>query len=148
MDELRVLLRDRTGVTAFFSFSTQMKPGQNCFRVFGPINALTVDLTSGSVIRHPGGGHKSYLTFVRPQLQVAREQIANSWRNFRAIVGRRLYQDAGMRELIERFHRSAAGGGAPPIPYREVLLTARIMDGIFAQYPAADARAAAGSAKG
>jgi predicted dehydrogenase len=137
MDEVRVLLRDKNGLTALFSFSTQIKPGQNCLRLFGPENSLTVDLTSGSVIRHPGKSHKSYLAFVRPQWQVASDQIANSLRNFRAIVGRRLYQDAGMRELIERFHRSVSGSGDPPIPYREIVLTSRIMDRIFERYPTA-----------
>ena len=41
-----------------------------------------------------------------------------------------------MKELIERFYNSIREGGEPPIPYREIILTARIMDEIFAQiYP-------------
>jgi len=49
---------------------------------------------------------------------------------------RRLYQDFGMKEQIERFDNSIRTGSAPPIPYREIILTARIMDEIFAQiYP-------------
>jgi hypothetical protein len=41
-----------------------------------------------------------------------------------------------MKELIERFYDSIRAGGALPIPYREIILTARIMDEIFAQiYP-------------
>ena len=49
----------------------------------------------------------------------------------------RLYQDFGMKELIERFYNSIRTGSPPPIPYREIILTARIMDEIFAQiYPA------------
>ena len=46
---------------------------------------------------------------------------------------RRLYQDFGMKELIERFYNSIREGGEPPIPYREIVLTAQIMDEIFAQ---------------
>ena len=42
-----------------------------------------------------------------------------------------------MKELIERFYDSIRSNGPPPIPYREIILTARIMDEIFAQiYPA------------
>jgi hypothetical protein len=42
-----------------------------------------------------------------------------------------------MKELIERFYNSIRLGDPSPIPYREILLTARIMDEIFAQiYPA------------
>jgi predicted dehydrogenase len=140
MDEMRVLMRDSTGLTATFSFSTQMKPGQNCFRLYGPVNSLTVDLTSGSVIRHASGGDKSYLTFVRPQLRLARQYLSNSMRNFRAILGKRLYQDSGMKELIEQFHNSAAGKCPPPIPYREIVLTSRLMDRIFDHYPARQSR--------
>ena len=41
-----------------------------------------------------------------------------------------------MKELIERFYNSIQKGSHPPIPYREIILTARIMDEIFAQiYP-------------
>ena len=41
-----------------------------------------------------------------------------------------------MKELIERFYNSIEKGNPLPIPYREIILTARIMDEIFAQiYP-------------
>ena len=41
-----------------------------------------------------------------------------------------------MKELIERFYNSIQKGNPLPIPYREIILTARIMDEIFAQiYP-------------
>ena len=38
-----------------------------------------------------------------------------------------------MKELIERFYNSIRSDSPPPIPYREIILTARIMDEIFAQ---------------
>ena len=41
-----------------------------------------------------------------------------------------------MKELIERFYNSIRLGDPLPIPYREIILTAQIMDEIFAQvYP-------------
>ena len=41
-----------------------------------------------------------------------------------------------MNELIERFYNSIRTGDEPQIPYREIILTARIMDEISAQvYP-------------
>jgi hypothetical protein len=40
---------------------------------------------------------------------------------------------SGMKCLIESFYRAIAEDTPPPIPYREILLTARIMDTIFAQ---------------
>jgi hypothetical protein len=41
--------------------------------------------------------------------------------------------DGGMKVLVESFHRSIREDGPLPIPYREILLTARIMDAIFDQ---------------
>jgi hypothetical protein len=42
-----------------------------------------------------------------------------------------------MKELIERFYNSIRTGAPVPIPYREIILTARLMDEVFAQvYPA------------
>lgn len=38
-----------------------------------------------------------------------------------------------MKELIERFYNSIRLRGEPPIPYREIILTSRIMDEIFSQ---------------
>ena len=41
-----------------------------------------------------------------------------------------------MKELIERFYNSVRLEKPVPIPYREIILTAQIMDEIFAQiYP-------------
>ncbi len=132
MDELRVLIRDSRETTAYFCFTTQARPGPNQLRVWGPENSIDVDLVSGTVFRRRGRSFKSYLTFVVPPLLVAGTQIANSVRNLTAILRWRLYQDSGMKDLVEAFHRSIAEGGAPPIPYREILLTARLMDAIFA----------------
>ena len=38
-----------------------------------------------------------------------------------------------MKELIERFYQSVRGQASIPISYREIILTARVMDEIFGQ---------------
>lgn len=133
LDELRVLLRDRAGTTAFFCFTTQVRPGLNRLQLYGPRNSITVDLTSGSVYTHQGRNYKSYLVFVAPPLIAARQHLGNAARNIISIARRRLYQDSGMQELIQRFYESFTAGGALPIPYRDILVTARIMDSVFAE---------------
>jgi hypothetical protein len=136
MDELSVLLQDKHGTTAQFCFSTQFKPALNRLRIYGPCNSLMVDILTGTLVRSPGASYKSYLTYFVPPLRNAREHLRNARRNVANFLRRRLYQDFGMKELIERFYNSIRMGGPPPIPYREILLTARIMDEIFAQiYP-------------
>jgi predicted dehydrogenase len=132
LDELRVLIRDKSGTTAFFCFSTQIK-GLNELRIYGPANSVTVDIATGSLIRKQSRAYKSYLTYFIPPLENAREHLRNARCNVINVLRRRRYQDFGMKELIERFYNSIRLRGEPPIPYREIILTARIMDEIFSQ---------------
>jgi Predicted dehydrogenases and related proteins len=135
LDELRVLIRDKHGTTAFFCFSTQVK-GLNLLRAYGPSGSISANIITGSLIRSPSRSYKSYLTYFIPPLKVAREHFRNGLRNVANFLRRRLYQDFGMKELIERFYDSIRKGNPLPIPYREIILTAKIMDEIFAQiYP-------------
>jgi predicted dehydrogenase len=135
LDELRVFIRDKSGTTAFFCFSTQIK-GLNQLRVYGPSGSITADIITGSLIRNKNRSYKSYLTYFVPPLNNAREHLRNLRLNVTNFMRQRLYQDFGMKELIERFYSTIRTGGDPPISYREITLTARIMDEIFAQiYP-------------
>jgi predicted dehydrogenase len=135
-DELRVLVRDRSGTTAFFSFSTQIKPGLSHVRVCGPKNSIFAEMLTGTLVRIKNVPSKSYLTFFVPPLHHAREHLRSAWRSIFDFIRGDLHQDFGMKQLIERFYQSIIYKTAPPIPYREILLTARIMDEIFAQvYP-------------
>jgi|SRR5438552_1655064 len=140
LDELRVVLRDKTGTTAFFCFSTQIK-GINQLRIYGADGWMVADIITGSLVRASSHSYKSYLTYFIPSFKYAREHTRNVVLSLTNFVRRRLYQDFGMKELIERFYKSVAEGGSVPIPYREIILTARIMDEIFAQIcPAARER--------
>jgi len=132
LDELRVLIRDKNGTTAFFCFSTRIK-GLNELRIYGPANSVTVDIATGSLTRKQSRAYKSYLTYFIPPLKNAREHLRNARCNVINFLRRRRYQDFGMKELIERFYNSIRLRGEPPIPYREIILTARIMDEIFSQ---------------
>ncbi|PYJ46737.1 MAG: gfo/Idh/MocA family oxidoreductase [Verrucomicrobia bacterium] len=132
LDELRVLIRDKSGTTAFFCFSTQIK-GLNELRIYGPANSVTVDIVTGSLTRKQSRAYKSYLTYFIPPLKNAREHPRNATCNVINFLRRRRYQDFGMKELIERLYNSIRLRGEPPIPYREIILTARLMDEIFSQ---------------
>ena len=132
LDELRVLVRDKAGRTGFFCFSTQLK-GLNQLRLHGPEGSMVVDHISGTVVRNKYRSCKSYLTYFLPPLRAAREHLRNARINVTNFVRQRLYQDSGMKELIERFYNSIRSGSPAPVPYREIILTARIMDEIFAQ---------------
>jgi hypothetical protein len=66
-------------------------------------------------------------------VSLARSYGRNLLQNVAAFLKSDFHQDAGMKTLIERFYRSIQFGEPLPIPYREILLTAEIMDEIFGQ---------------
>ena len=77
LDELRVMIRDKSGTTASFCFSTQIK-GLNQLRVYGPSGSVTADIITGSLVRNKSRSYKSYLTYFVPPLKNAREYFRNA----------------------------------------------------------------------
>ena len=75
---------------------------------------MIADIITGSLIRQGNRSYKSYLTYFIPPLKNAREHLRNARRNVANFARRRLYQDFGMKELIERFYNSIRTGRAAP----------------------------------
>ena len=136
IDELRVIISDEQQTTAYFTFSSQMRPSLHQLRLYGSKNGLILDQDQEILIRLPGKRFKSYAeTFVSPVLE-ARQQLANVFGNLNTFLKRDFQVKSGMKFLIESFYRSILRGTPMPLPYREILLTARIMDTIFEQLDA------------
>jgi predicted dehydrogenase len=133
LDELRVIIKDVNGVTAYFAFSTQIRPSLHQFKVYGAKNGLIVDHDQQTLIKLEGKRRKSYLEkFVSP-LVIAQEYVSNVKYNAILFARRDFHMKSGMKYLIEEFYRSITTGTPLPIDHREMLLTARIMDDIFCQ---------------
>jgi len=132
-DELRLTLWDETQTTAYFTFSSQMAPPVHQFRVFGPRNSLIADHNHQVLIRIPGKGYKSYLNQWIPPAKLGRQYLGAAWHNVRLFFRRKLYADSGLQNLIAAFYRCIADGAPLPIPYRDIVLTTRIMDEAFRQ---------------
>lgn len=133
VDELRVIISGQNGATAYFTFSSQMRPSLHQFRVYGPRNGLILDQDNETLIRLRGTRHKSYLEQFVPPLDFARQYVSNFMGNARKFLARDFHMKSGMKYLIENFYRSIRENSAPPIPYAEILRTSRIMDAIFEQ---------------
>lgn len=133
IDELRVIINDNDAVTAYFTFSTQMSPKLNQFRVYGLQNGLVVDHFHRSLVKLKKITMKSYLNYFLSPLVFGGEYIANTFHNVKQFLKRNFHDDSGMKFLIEAFYRSIAEDLEPPISYREIYLTAKIMDEIFGQ---------------
>lgn len=133
IDELRVMIQDDKDATASFVFSSQMRPALHQFRVYGDKNGLILDQDQETLIRLRGSRYTSYAEKFIPPVSFAKQYLANLKTNLGYFWARDFQMKAGMKFLIEAFYRSIEDGTPVPIPYREILLTARIMDRIFEQ---------------
>ena len=133
VDELRVIVSDLNRTTGYFTFSSQMRPSLNLFRIFGPKNGMELDQDRETLIKLRGDRLKSYAEKFVPPVNLARQQLGNVATNVRKFLSNDFHMKSGMKHLIESFYRSIINNTAPPIPYKEILLTARIMDTIFDQ---------------
>jgi predicted dehydrogenase len=136
VDELRVIIHDDLA-TAYFTFSSQMRPTLHQLRLFGPKNGLVMDDDQQTVIRVRGSRYKSYLEQFVPPWDYARQYIGNSLGNMAKFLKADFQTGHSLKILIQSFYRSITDGSALPIPYKEILRTSRIMDEIFSQLSSA-----------
>jgi predicted dehydrogenase len=139
IDELRVIIAERGRTTAYFTFSSQMRPSLHGFRIFGPRNGLCLDHDHGILIKLRGARFKSYGEKFIPPAVFAAQHMRNLITNVKTFIACDFHMKSGMKYLIESFYDSIARDTPVPIPYREILLTARIMDAIFEQLDAKSA---------
>jgi predicted dehydrogenase len=133
VDELRVIIAEQQRATAYFTFSSQMRPSLHQFRVYGSKNGLILDQDQETLVTLRGKKLKSYAeTFLTPAL-LANQYLKGAFTNLRLFAARDFHMKAGMKNLIEEFYRAIVDGGPDPIPHHEILRTATIMDSIFAQ---------------
>lgn len=133
IDELRVMISEEERTTAYFTFSSQMRPSINQLRVYGPQNGLILDQDHETLIRLRGNKFKSYADKFIPPLLHAKQHLENLGGNVRLFLAGDFHVDSGLKYLIDSFYRSIRQDTPVPIPYREILRTARIMDAVFGQ---------------
>lgn len=138
VDELRVIIRVSNRTTAYFTFSSQMRPSLHEFRLFGPRNGLALDHDRDLLIRLRGTRLKSFAEkFVSP-LSTAWQYSENVFVNAKTFLAGDFHMKSGMKCLVESFYRSITTGDPVPIPYNEILLTTELMESIFAKLLGAD----------
>jgi len=133
VDELRVIIAEEEGTTAYFTFSSQMKPAIHELRVYGAKNGLIVDNDHDILIKLRGNKYKSFADKFIPPAQFAKQHLGNLFANAKMFLRNDFHMDSGMKYLIEAFYKSVRENAPLPISYREILLTATIMDDIFEQ---------------
>jgi predicted dehydrogenase len=133
VDELRVIVSEEERTTAYFTFSSQMKPSIHELRVYGPKNGFILDHDHEILLKLRGKKYKSFADKFVPPVQFAKQHLGNLMFNAKLFLSNDFHVDSGIKHLIESFYRAVRGEAPLPIPYREILLTAKIMDSIFGQ---------------
>ena len=135
VDEVRVIIKDEDSTTAYFTFSSQIKPVPHQFRLYGLKNSLIVDDEHQMLIKIDNKEYKSYLRYFVPPFGFAKQYFENFSRNFKKFIMKdfHLPNDAALKTLIESFYNSIVGNSPLPLSYKEIILTSKIMDAIFAQ---------------
>ena len=133
IDELRVIISEEDRTSAYFTFSSQMRPSLHQFRIYGPRNGLVLDHDQETLIRLRGKRYVSYAEKFIPPIIDAKQYLGNSKTNMRTFLARDFHMKSGMKFLIESFYSSVVERTQVPIPYREILLTTKIMQDIFVQ---------------
>jgi predicted dehydrogenase len=135
IDEVRVIIRDEDSTTAYFTFSSQITPALHQFRLYGPRNSLIVDDDHQVLIKVRNNEYKSHLRYFLPPFEFAKQYVENFGTNFIKFLMKDFHLpfDAGLKTLIESFYHSVLSNAPPPVSYRDILLTSKIMDDTFAQ---------------
>lgn len=143
LDELRVYMRGGN-VSAFGSLCSHARPIANMMKVYGTKATIEVDFNNRTVVSTTSQRYPSAVGRLAPPLQMAARYLAQAKKNIGQFRRYEFHFFAGMSKLLELFYESIRTGGAPPIPYSEILRVASVMDRIIEQvYPkpvAEDAR--------
>jgi len=133
IDELRVIISEEERTTAYFTFSSQMKPSIHEFRVYGSKNGLILDDDHDILLKLRGNKYKSFADKFVPPAQLAKQYFGNLITNLKLFMTNNFHMESGTKYLIQSFYHSIRQNTPVPIPYREILLTSRIMETIFEQ---------------
>jgi predicted dehydrogenase len=133
-DELRVQIFDRENkITCSILFVSNAKPVQFVVRYLGSKSSISLNLTEHFWIEEsnpklPGGLGLS--VNVRQKANQLKKQF---WSNFHAFWTGKHTFFSDMRTLIEEFYTAIEKEGKEPVPYRELIITSRVIDQICNQ---------------
>ncbi|MCI4445305.1 MAG: Gfo/Idh/MocA family oxidoreductase [Candidatus Aminicenantes bacterium] len=132
-DELRTIIKDGQGSTAYLTFSTQMRPPVRQLTIYGSKNGLLLDQDHHALIKIPGSTFKSYLAKTLPLNNLARQYRHNMFTNVGLFLKKQFQMKRGLINLLTYFYKSVESDSPPPIPYNQIILSSRIIEAIIKQ---------------
>ncbi len=115
VDELRVIVNDQERATAYFTFSSQMKPAINQFRIFGPWNGLLLDQDQDLLLCLNAQKVTTKADLRTLSALFIKQRLRELPGELRGFMPQDQTMESGMRLLIEAFYRSIVK--APPRPF-------------------------------
>ena len=103
IDELRVIISETSGTTAYFTFSSQMHPSLHSFHIYGDKRGILLDHDQSTLIELRGTRFKSYAEKLLPSLILGGRYSRNSLRNAKLFLQRDFHMKSGMKFLSSRF---------------------------------------------
>jgi predicted dehydrogenase len=134
VDELRVVILGGP-VSVYGTFSSHIKPTGHFARVYGTKNTLHVDYVTRSVTLDAQTKLPSAIGRLVPAFDLGLQYLREGGKNLVRFARNDFHYFSGMNRLFTMFYESITRGGPPPIPYRDILRIAAMMDEIFAQVP-------------
>jgi len=154
VDEARVVIRGQK-VTAYVTFSSHARPVGHFLRVYGTKNTAHVDFNNRTCTLDSTPTLPSAIGRLVPAFENAGAFAREGFKNLGLFGKSKFHFFAGLGELFARFYRSIQDGTAPPIPHRDILRVAWMLDEIFRgvapkgdRLDTSDARRAAGAGNG
>ncbi len=135
-DELRVMMRGEK-VSAYATFSAQVRPAAHFVRVYGTANTLHADFVGRTVTLERATKLPSAIGRLSIGFSRTAEYLRASTRNLGRFARSEFRFFAGMERLMAEFYESISRDGPPPIPYRDILRIGAWVDEIIAQLDAA-----------
>lgn len=130
IDELRLTIGNGN-TTAYFTFSSMLKPSSHAFKIYGPKRGLELDHNRQTVSKIQDWGYKSYLKYVFEPIKIGKQYRKEGWDNLKGLYRQNVRGDYGIHKLTSDFYKAVLGEGPLPISYREILLTSKIMESVF-----------------
>jgi predicted dehydrogenase len=125
----------RGPVSVYGTFSSHPKPTGHFARVYGTKNTLHVDYVMRSVTLDATSTLPSAIGRLVPAFGQGLQYLREGGKNLARFARSDFHYFSGMNRLFSMFYESIARGGPPPIPYRDILRIAAIMDEVFRQVP-------------
>jgi len=122
-------------VSVYGTFSSHIKPTGHFARVYGTKNTLHVDYLMRTVTLDAQSSLPSAIGRLAPAFTQGVQFLREGGKNLMRFAKSDFHYFSGMNRLFAMFYESIASGGPPPIPYRDILRIAAMMDEIFRQVP-------------